>query len=128
MKVFVDKRLCEPPDCDQHLALKSPIRKNKAKTLYVKLCNFPRAIKTLSKWIGTFDKGSLQLTLPYGSLHSTNKSVLVNILTEQAPAKVTLDDSSCLLIDGQALVMALGKPPGIITFGEYANMFAGAVL
>ncbi len=32
MKVFVDKCLCELPDGDQHLDLKSPIRKNKAKT------------------------------------------------------------------------------------------------
>lgn len=32
MKVFVDKRMREPPDSDQHLDLKSPIQKNKAKT------------------------------------------------------------------------------------------------
>ena len=32
MKVFVDKRLCEPPDSDHHLYLKTPIQKNKAKT------------------------------------------------------------------------------------------------
>ena len=30
MKVFVDKRLCEPPDSDHHLNLKAPIQKNKA--------------------------------------------------------------------------------------------------
>ena len=32
MKVFVDKRLSEPPDSDNHLNLKAPIHKNKAKT------------------------------------------------------------------------------------------------
>ena len=32
IKVFVDKRLCEPPDCDHDLNLKAPIQKNKAKT------------------------------------------------------------------------------------------------
>ena len=32
LKRFVDKRLCEPPDSDQCLNLKSPIQKNKAKT------------------------------------------------------------------------------------------------
>ena len=32
MKVFVDKRLCEPPDSDHNLNLKAPIQKNKAKT------------------------------------------------------------------------------------------------
>ena len=30
MKVFVDKRLCEPPVSDHHLNLKAPIQKNKA--------------------------------------------------------------------------------------------------
>ena len=32
MKVFVDKRPCEPPDSEHHLNLKAPIQKNKAKT------------------------------------------------------------------------------------------------
>ena len=32
MKVFVDKRLCEPPDSDHNLNLKAPIQKNKANT------------------------------------------------------------------------------------------------
>ena len=45
----------------------------------------------------------------------------------QTPATVILDEPSCLLIDGQALVMALGKPPDIITFGDYANIFASTV-
>ncbi|XP_051232747.1 uncharacterized protein LOC127350304 [Dicentrarchus labrax] len=65
-----------------------------------------------------------------GSLHSTNKSVLVNILTKhiQTPADVPLQEPSCFLIDGQALVMALGKPPDITTFGNYANKFADTVL
>ena len=32
MKVFVEKRLCEPANSHQHLELKSPIQKNNAKT------------------------------------------------------------------------------------------------
>ena len=32
-----------------------------------------------------------------------------------------------MLIDGQALVMALGKPPDIRTFGDYTNIFASTV-
>ena len=32
MKVFVDKRPCEPPDGEHHLNLKAPIQKNNAKT------------------------------------------------------------------------------------------------
>ncbi|KAK5911912.1 hypothetical protein CesoFtcFv8_001839 [Champsocephalus esox] len=35
---------------------------------------------------------------------------------------------SCLAIDGQTLVMALGKPPDTTTFGDYANKFAETVL
>ena len=32
MNVFVDKRLCEPPDSEHHQILKAPIQKNKTKT------------------------------------------------------------------------------------------------
>ena len=45
----------------------------------------------------------------------------------QTPATVILDEPSCLLIDGQALVMAFGKPPDIITFGDYTKIFASTV-
>ena len=71
----------------------------------------------------------LCLATTSGSLHSTNKAVLGNILTQQVqtPATVILDEPSCLLIDGQALVMALGKPPDIIMFGDYANIYANTV-
>ena len=50
----------------------------------------------------------LSLATTSGSLHSTNKSVLANILTQQVQTllNVTFDEPSCLLIDGQALVMA----------------------
>ena len=72
----------------------------------------------------------LSLAPTNGSLHSTNKSVLADILTQevQIPTNVTLSEPSCLLIDGQALVMALGKPPDIRTFGDYANTFGNTVL
>lgn len=33
-----------------------------------------------------------------------------------------------MLIDGQALVMALGKPSDTTTFSDYANKFADTVL
>ncbi len=45
----------------------------------------------------------------------------------QTPATVILDEPSCLLTDVQALVMALGTPPDITTFGDYANIFASTV-
>ena len=55
--------------------------------------------------------------------------VHANIRTQQVqtPATVILDEPSCLLIDGQAHVMAPGNPPDISTFGEYANIFASTV-
>ena len=115
----------------------------------MKSCNLRRANKTLSK-TGTFYKKTITtfragrevnlenilqhelMTVPLylaktsGSLHSTNNAVLARILTQQVqtPATGILDEPSCLLIDGQALVMTLGKPPDIRTFGDYANIFA----
>ncbi|KAK1879977.1 Aerobic magnesium-protoporphyrin IX monomethyl ester [oxidative] cyclase [Dissostichus eleginoides] len=124
MKVFVDKRVCEPPDSDQHLGLKSPIRKNKAKTfasLYevVQLSkNKQNTIKVdrqiLQRLVTVYRAGrkvDLENVLQHelmpippslaatnGSLHSTNKSVLANILTKhvQTPADVPLQEPSCL--------------------------------
>ena len=155
LKVFVEKRLCEPPDSNQHLDLKSPIQKNKAKT-FASLYEVVQPSKgkqntikvdrnILQRLITAYRAGQevnlenilqhelmtvpLSLATTTGSLHSTNKSVLAEILTQQVKTleNVTLDKHSCLLIDGQALVMALGKPPDVKTFGDYANKFADTV-
>ena len=71
----------------------------------------------------------LSLATTSGSLHSTNKSVMASILTQQVevPANITVVEPSCLLIDGQALVMALGKQTDIATFGQYADTFTNTV-
>ena len=71
----------------------------------------------------------LSLTSTDGSLHSANKSILADVLTHdvETPPSVTLSGTAALVIDGQALVMAIGKPQGIFTFGEYANVFVNAV-
>ncbi len=71
----------------------------------------------------------LSLATTNGSLHSSNKYLLAEILAKDVPTppNITLEGSSCLLIDGQGLVMALGKPRNIGTLGEYASMFAEAV-
>lgn len=66
-----------------------------------------------------------------GTLRTGNKSVLVNKLTEDivCPEAIELPDSpSCLIIDGQALVVALGKPDHAVTFGDLADTFVKAVL
>ena len=36
--------------------------------------------------------------------------------------------NATLIIDGQALVVAIGKPTGVVTFGDLANTFVQAVL
>ena len=52
----------------------------------------------------------LSLATTTGTLHFSNKSLLANVLIQDlhTPPTVELDGPSCLLIDGQALVIALG--------------------
>ena len=109
MNVFVDKRLCEPPDSDHHLNLKAPIQNNKAKTcssLYevVQSSNSKQNIikvdrNILQSLVTAHRAGrevslenilqhelmtvSLSFATTSGSLHSNNKAVLANILTQQ---------------------------------------------
>ena len=140
------------PGSDQHLNLKSPTVKNRTKTfsyLYevVQPCKhkhdtikFDRNI--LQRLITAYRAGRevhlinilqhelmavpLYFATNSGSLYSTNKSVMASILTQQVevPANITVVETSCLLIDGQALVMALGKPTDIAT---YADTFTNTV-
>ena len=37
--------------------------------------------------------------------------------------QVTLDGTSCLVVDGQARVVAIGKQRGSATFGDLADTF-----
>ena len=139
MRIFVNKRLCQSPDSEMHLDLKAPIQKNKAKTFasLQEVVNVSKgkqnSIKVnraiLQRLITAYRAGrhvnlenilqhelmtiQLSLATTYGSLHSTNMYVLANILTQQVEtsANVAVDEANCLLIDGQAFVMALGKPP-----------------
>ena len=55
--------------------------------------------------------------------------MLANVLTQQVqtPTTVIHDEPKCLLIDGQALVIALVKPPDFRMFGDYANIFDSTV-
>ena len=71
----------------------------------------------------------LSLATSNGTLHSPNKSQLADILTKDVLTQPTIsfDGPSCLLIDGQALVMALSKTPNIKKLGEYAKTFAAVV-
>ena len=73
----------------------------------------------------------ISLAAMNGSLHtgSGGKSRLANELIQDisTPDQVTLTGNTCLVIDGQALVMLHGKPSGITTFGEYADKFVSSV-
>ena len=134
---FVEKRICLAPDNDQHVDLKAPIRKNKAVTfasLYTVVQNVKGKQSTikvdrniLQRLITVYRAGRevnldnilqdelksvpLSLATINGTLHSPNKSLLANILTKDVltPSTISLDGPSCLLNDGQALVMVLSK-------------------
>ena len=49
-------------------------------------------------------------------------SLLSDVLTKDVPtptkSKITLCETSCLVIDGHSLVMALGKPCGATVYGQ----------
>ena len=63
-----------------------------------------------------------------GELRSADKAVLGKILG-QGVTCATLPPSNllaCTIIDGQALVQSIGKPPGCSTFGELADIFTSS--
>ena len=121
MKAFVDQRLNAPPNSEQHLSLKAPIRKNNAKTfatLYevvqpskgrqdpVKVDrNILQMLKTAYRAGREVNLESilqhelmtvpLSLATTSGSLHSTNKSVLTNILTQNVQTLHSISPAVC---------------------------------
>ena len=74
---------------------------------------------------------SLSLSEMNGDLRSGNKATLGDVLTEgiDCPDKISLHaTSSCLIIDGQALILALGKPSDAVTYGDLADNYVKMVL
>ena len=67
-----------------------------------------------------------------GNLRTGSKSILVQAITEGISCPSNLStvnmQNSTLIIDGQALVIAIGKPTGQVTFGDFASTFVQAVL
>jgi hypothetical protein len=66
-----------------------------------------------------------------GTLRTGNKLLLADILKEgiNCPETINLNNrSSCLIIDGQALVVGIGKPADAVTFGDLADTFVISVL
>ena len=61
-----------------------------------------------------------------GTLRIGNKSERVNVVTEDIDCPETIQvhaTSSFVIIDAQALVVALGKPDDSVTFGVLANTY-----
>ncbi|KAG1664222.1 hypothetical protein GQR58_019901 [Nymphon striatum] len=59
------------------------------------------------------------------ALRTGNKAILVDVMTKDivCPPQVVLDGSSCLVVDGQAAVVALGKPENVDNFGQFGDAF-----
>ena len=55
-----------------------------------------------------------------GKLSTGQKALLADVLTKgvECPNTITLQGSTCLLIDGMALVAVAGKPDDAQTFGD----------
>ena len=66
-----------------------------------------------------------------GSMRIRNKSVLGDILVEgiSCPEAIQLNERSAgLVIDGQALIVAIGKPQHAETFGDLSDTYVNSVL
>ena len=72
----------------------------------------------------------LSLAQTNGTLRSGDKSVLADELIGniECPSNIQIYGSSCLIIDGQALVRAIGKPPKANTFGDLANEYITSIM
>ena len=66
----------------------------------------------------------------YGKIPMGTKSILFDVLVKDVtcPPEITIGQSACLIIDGQATIMSFGKPSVASTFGEYADMFVKHIL
>ena len=64
-----------------------------------------------------------------GSLRSGAKHILMDVLLQRVccTEKPSVPDSSTLVIDGQALVVALGKTQLSKTFGDFAKTFSNVI-
>lgn len=66
----------------------------------------------------------LSLAKASGEMNTTSKSELLSLLTtdmdiEKASALQDGNITTCVLIDGHAMIQAMGKPQGCHTFGDY---------
>ncbi|CAH3174764.1 unnamed protein product [Porites lobata] len=156
LDTFVKERLTVPKEDENRKKLRDPLPKNKALT-FVSLYEAEKkereksaAIKAdrtiLQRIITAYDAGRrvdlprilshelvsvpLAIADTNGQLRSGNKSVLIELLSGGMEyTRVTpVTGRSTLVIDGQALVMALGRPTECNTFDDLADRFLKAVL
>ena len=152
---FVKERLMVPREDGHHKKLRDPLPKNKAptfSTLYevkkndTEKCAAIKADRdTLQRIITAYDAGR-RVDLPQilshelmavhfaifdasSQLRTGNKSVLMELLMMMERPRVTpIAGTSMLVVDGQALVMALGRPSDCNTFDDLGDKFVKAVL
>lgn len=153
---FVENRLMNHPDAPTEMKFHDPLAKMKAPTfasLYIAHKDVKAKEKTikadrsiLQRLITAYESGRrvnlhqvlqhelmpvpISLAETNHSLRSGDKSVLADVLTSGiiCPAEIAVEGNSSLIIDGQALVVALGKPQGAVTFGDLADTFVKSVL
>ena len=65
-----------------------------------------------------------------GTLRSGAKSLLMDAMTSgtTCPPTIKPEGTSCLIIDGHALIQAIGKPARAKTFGDLAGIFVRSVV
>ena len=75
----------------------------------------------------------ISLAYMNGNLRSASKSVLIKELHDGVPCPSSIDKQDLgqcptLIIDGMALVISLGKPHSVATFGDFADGLLNSVL
>lgn len=153
---MLDARFLKQPGTTGYVKLHEPLKKNKALTLgslydikkmskgTEKVLKADRSV--LQRLITAYESGRpvnlpnvlqhelmpvpLSLSQLDGSLRSGAKSVLQDVLITGVvcPVSVQPHGQSCLIIDGNALLQAIGKPHGAATFGDLADKFIETVL
>ena len=65
-----------------------------------------------------------------GQLRTGAMSILADVFLSgiNCPGSFEVEVSSCLIIDGNALIVAIGKPQEAKTFGDLADVFMGVVM
>ena len=154
---FVEERLLQAREGTDHKSLRDPLRKTKPLTmssLYAVPTEKKDKDKTetmkvdryiMQLIITAYESGRkidlssilrhelmpvpLSLAELNGKLKCGTKSILVDVLTcgVECSPQITHERNTTVIIDGQARVMAIGKPPGCATFGDLADTFMHSV-